>query len=128
MSGHLHCKSRDDGDQVGGDGDSSVCVASQHLLEHVPQVQRAVVCPCLHQLTLHFQLSQVTALGCYNIAASASELSDNSSHRVRMYANGKLMHRLQQLMGLHESSTHCPDQFIGQAATHFGRSNQAPDN
>jgi len=62
VSGHLHCKSGDDGDQVGGDGDSSVCVASQHLLEHVPQVQGAVVRPCLHQLTLHFQPSQFTAL------------------------------------------------------------------
>ncbi len=62
VSGHLHCKSGDDGDQVGGDGDSSVCVASQHLLKHVPQVQRAVVRPCLHQLTLHFQPSQDTAI------------------------------------------------------------------
>ena len=44
----LYGKSGYNGEQVGGDRDSSICVAPQHLLQNMPQVQGSILRPRLH--------------------------------------------------------------------------------
>ena len=45
----LYSKFGYNGEQVGGYRDSSICVATQHLLQNMPQVQGLILRPCLHR-------------------------------------------------------------------------------
>ena len=44
---NLYCKPGDNGDEVGCDGDGGICIASQHLVQDMAQVQGAVLSPYL---------------------------------------------------------------------------------